>query len=302
MIKQQDDNELDRSAAELAEASVSPADGELPLCPGDASVSTGNVEPNGDESDARMAQIEEILGHAAMRLLEKCALVAEWVRHAEAKLSVFGHFVQKPQGGRPESGVARAARELPIPGKSIGARRKFIERALKIHGMEPEVKVAARAAGLDDRQSVLLEIASERSSEAQLAKVQEIAAAKTQPRRDGGGSTANRAKAEAEQLKAELAAANERQRQLEEELETARVTALESRVASPIKISPDLEIPPFLDRRPLSTDDQAAFDSIMAAWTNSAAPDALLRASPVVQERFIATVRAEIDSARSATN
>ena len=116
MIKQQDDNELDPSAAGLAEASVSPADGELPLCPGDASVSTGNVELNGDESDARMAQIEEILGHAAMRLLEKCALVTEWVRHAEAKCSVFGHFVQKPQGGRPEGGVARAARALPVPG------------------------------------------------------------------------------------------------------------------------------------------------------------------------------------------
>jgi hypothetical protein len=182
MIKQQDDNELDRSAAELAEASVSPVNGELPLCPGDAIVSTGNVEPNGDESDARMVQIEEILGHAAMRLLEKCALVAEWVHHAEAKSSVFRHFVQKPQGGRPEGGVARAARELPIPGKSIGARRKFIERALKIDGMGPEAKVAAQAAGLDDTQSALLAIASEHSR-AQLAKVQEIATRKAMPRR-----------------------------------------------------------------------------------------------------------------------
>jgi hypothetical protein len=75
---------------------------------------------------------------------------------------------------------------------------------------------------------------------------------------------------------------------------------LELRAASSVKIPPDLEIPPFLDRRPLSADDQAAFDSIMAAWTNSAAPDALLRASPVVQERFIATVRAEIASASLA--
>jgi hypothetical protein len=108
--------------------------------------------------------------------------------------------------------------------------------------------------------------------------------------------------AEVEKLKSELAAANERQRKLEEELEHARVTALESRAASSIKISPDLEIPPFLDRRPLSAEDRAAFDSIMAAWTNSAPQNALLRASPVVQERFIATVRAEIASARSATN
>ena len=108
--------------------------------------------------------------------------------------------------------------------------------------------------------------------------------------------------AEVEKLKSELVAANERQRKLEEELEHARVTALELRAASSIRISPDLEIPPFLDRRPLSAEDRAAFDSIMAAWTNSPAQDALLRASPVVQERFIATVRAEIASARSATN
>jgi hypothetical protein len=148
----------------------------------DAGVSPVDGRANGDQSDDRMAEIEEILGHAAMHLLEKCALVAEWVRCAEAKVSVFGHFVQKPQGGRPESGVARAARELPIPGKSIGARRKFIERALKIDGMGPEVKAAARAAGLDDTQSALLAIARERSVEGQLKKVQEIAEQKKAPR------------------------------------------------------------------------------------------------------------------------
>jgi hypothetical protein len=103
---------------------------------------------------------------------------------------------------------------------------------------------------------------------------------------------------EVEKLRAEVAAADKRQRELEEELEHARLTALELRAASSVKIPPDLEIPPILDRRPLSADEQAAFDSIMAAWTNSAAPDALLRASPVVQERFIATVRAEIGSSR----
>jgi hypothetical protein len=59
---------------------------------------------NGDETDARMSEIVLILDHAAMRLLDKCALVAEWVGHAEAKASVFGQPVQKPQGGRPEGG------------------------------------------------------------------------------------------------------------------------------------------------------------------------------------------------------
>ena len=141
------------------------------------------AQSNGDEVDARMAEIEVILDHAAMHLLDKCALVAEWVRHAEARVWVFGQVDQKPGGGRPEGGIARAARALPVPGKTTEARRKFVERAVKIYGIWPEVKVAVRTAGLDDTQSALLAIASERSSEAQLAKVQEIVARKAMPRR-----------------------------------------------------------------------------------------------------------------------
>ena len=178
-------------------------------CVAESSPSSAGAEPlprgtfdgaqsNGDEGDVRMAEIEEILGHAAMHLLDKCTLVAEWVRYAEAKLSVFGQIVPKPKGGRPEGGVARAGREPPVPGKSDEARRKFVERALKIDGIWPEVKVAARAAGLDDTQSALLAIASEHSQAAQLAKVQEITARKAMPRRkssarDGNEHTASSA-------------------------------------------------------------------------------------------------------------
>jgi hypothetical protein len=97
-----------------------------------------------------MARIEEMLGHAAMRLLEKSALIAEWVTHAEAKLSSNGQVVWNREGGRPEGGVARASRVLRLPGKKPEARRKFIERALKIDGIRPEAKSAAQAGGLDN--------------------------------------------------------------------------------------------------------------------------------------------------------
>jgi hypothetical protein len=127
-MKQQDDGVLDHSTSVPA-ASVSSTDGQLPIHPSDATASTSSVVQNGGDVDARMAEIEVILDHSAIRLLDKCALVAEWVGHAEAKASVFGQLVHKPQGGRPEGGIARAARELAIPGKSIGGRRKFIERA-----------------------------------------------------------------------------------------------------------------------------------------------------------------------------
>ena len=148
-----------------------------------AHVPPNGAQPNGDEVDFRMAKIEEILGHAAMHLLEKCGLVAEWLHHAEAKLSpILGQNVEK-SAGRPEGALTRAARELCVPGSTPKARRKFIERALKIDGTFPEAKSAARAARLDDIQSALLSIAGEHSVEAQLAKVQEIAAHKAMPRR-----------------------------------------------------------------------------------------------------------------------
>jgi hypothetical protein len=46
MTKEQDHDELDRSAVGLAEASVSPANGELPFHPSVATGPTVNVKPN----------------------------------------------------------------------------------------------------------------------------------------------------------------------------------------------------------------------------------------------------------------
>jgi len=60
-------------------------------------------------------------------------------------------------------GVRKAARELGKP-------RTSIDRDLKIAAAAPEAKAAAVAAGLDDNQSALLEIAAEPTPEAQVAK------------------------------------------------------------------------------------------------------------------------------------
>jgi hypothetical protein len=84
-------------------------------------------------------------------------------------------FLAKLATNRREGGVARAARELPVPGKTPEARRQFIKRALKIDGIWSDAKLAARSAGLDDNQKALLDIAGEHSQETQVAKVHEIA-------------------------------------------------------------------------------------------------------------------------------
>ena len=181
--------------------------------PNGADVLTNTELPNGDDADARMAIIEEVLDHAATPHLEKCELVAEWVRHAEAKFSIFGQVDQKG-AGRPEGGIARAARALPLPGKSEEARRKFVQRAIKIDCIWPEAKSAARKAKLDNVQSALLDIADERSPAAQLAKVAEFAARKAAPRRkssatDGDDSAAKAETSASDQESFELLAPDE---------------------------------------------------------------------------------------------
>ena len=84
--------------------------------------------------------------------------------------------------------MSRAARELPVPGTSFGARRKYIVRAVDIDAISDAAKAAARTAKLDNKKTALMTIASERSPEAQLAKVKQLADRK--PHRRGKKKTA----------------------------------------------------------------------------------------------------------------
>ena len=71
-------------------------------------------------------------------------------------------------------------------------------------------------------------------------------------------------------------------------------TAIEE-VAGALPAPNDGEIPAFLDRRPLSVEDQRAFDVIMASWVSHVQP-LFNGASAVVRERFIAALRANASS------
>jgi hypothetical protein len=130
----------------------------------------------GDELDARLWEIAENLHRAELTALQRDEQIAEWVRIWEQKQAAApGQFVQEPQGGRPEGGVAQAARELSVPGKTADARRKTIERAIEVAGLTDEAKAAAKDVGLDDNQSALRKIAKESTRGAQVKKVKEIA-------------------------------------------------------------------------------------------------------------------------------
>jgi hypothetical protein len=251
--------------------------------------------PNGDQSDARMDEIAKILGYTAMPKLDKYELVAEWVRIAEATFAVFGQNVHKPHGGRPEGGFSRAARELPVPGKTFGAKRKSIVRAVEIDAISDDAKAAARAAGLDDIQFALLAIASERSSEAQLTKIQEIVARKaTRRRRKSSALAGNESASTLNQVEVLAIEVSEGQQALEEDLETVGAAASCTPTGGVGTAPTDDSIPAYLDRRPLGSEDQHAFDSVMAAWRDSAERAALLEATLLVRERFLAAVRAEL--------
>jgi ParB/RepB/Spo0J family partition protein len=130
---------------------------------------------NGDDTDARLWEIAENLHRKELNGLQRAANITEWLELAKKRGGQVDH---KPSGGRPEGGIAEAARVLPLPGKTEEARRKTIERSLKINKIDPEAKAAATAAGLADNQQALLAIAREPTKDAQLTKVAELASRK----------------------------------------------------------------------------------------------------------------------------
>jgi hypothetical protein len=172
-----------------------------------------------------------------------------------------------------------------VPGATPAARRKYLDRAIKIAEIWPAAKSAAEAAGLDNIQSALLAVARERSLEAQLAQVQEIAARKAMPRRKstvrkrGEGTVAASAKLPS--------TVSDGTRAKHNDLAPASKDApTPGAVATGAELPPpgDDDLPFFLDRRPLSAEHQRVFDAIMAA---------LHSAPPVVRERVRADLMRE---------
>ncbi|WP_267428517.1 hypothetical protein [Methylobacterium sp. GC_Met_2] len=99
-------------------------------------------------------EISENLHRADLTTLQRNEQIAEWIRLTEAQQAegISVQVEQKPKRGRPEGGVSAASREL-------GVQRSEAVRAFKIAGITPEAKEAAKAAGLENKQSALLKVA-----------------------------------------------------------------------------------------------------------------------------------------------
>jgi ParB-like chromosome segregation protein Spo0J len=136
-----------------------------------------------DGIEAQLAEVAENLHRSELTVQERSEHIERWLelleekrkRDAEetAKLDEE-HEGQKPgqvarvSGGRgKEGGVSAAAREL-------GLERTEVRRALKIASITPEAKEAAKAAGIDDNQAKLLQVASAPAAE----QVQAVAMAR----------------------------------------------------------------------------------------------------------------------------
>lgn len=124
------------------------------------------IEAKVDDIEAAMIEIAENLHRADLTALERAEQVAEWVRLAEAR-GISRQLDEKMPRGRPESGRARASRE-------IGVSEPQARRAEKIDSLAPEAKEAAIAAGLDKNQSALLDAAKAETPDAQVARIVEI--------------------------------------------------------------------------------------------------------------------------------
>jgi ParB family transcriptional regulator, chromosome partitioning protein len=118
----------------------------------------------GDERTSRMWEIAENLHRADLTALERSEHIAEWVRLAEDKPA---QVAPVSKGGRGNTGGINAAT------RDLGIDRTDAQRSIKVAGLAPEAKQAAREAGIDDNQAALLRVAQGPSPAAQLAAIRQ---------------------------------------------------------------------------------------------------------------------------------
>lgn len=205
--------------------------------------------------------------------------------------------------------IGRAAAMLNVSERSVARAKKVLhqgspELVSAVEGGELPVSAAAEVSRMPE--SVQREtVASGREGSATVnAETRTTKRKTTRPKKHRAAPVDDMVPAaEAERLRAGLTAAMETLRHVKQELENARVVASRTpSVDASIKTpAGDDDIPPCLDRRPLSTEDQLASDAVMVDWTKCTALQAALAgASPVVHERFIAALRAYLAGSSSA--
>lgn len=133
-----------------------------------------------DDIEARRWEIAENLHRAELTVLERDQHVAEWIRLTE-EADVSRQLDEKPKsgpkGGRPRSGVSKAADE-------IGVSEPDARRAVKVSSLTEDAKETAREVGLDNNRSALLKAAKAQEEGKDASEVlRQIAERKSEARR-----------------------------------------------------------------------------------------------------------------------
>ncbi len=142
----------------------------------------------GDKTERRQCTIAENLHRADLTRVQRAEMHDEWFRLLNGQSEAVQ--VAQPEGTQPrDKGLSRAAKQLNIS-------REEARRSKKIAGISPAAKTAAKAAGLDDNQQALLEVAKEPTPKRQIERVQELA------KQQGDSRRSSLSRQEAKQLKA----------------------------------------------------------------------------------------------------
>lgn len=142
-----------------------------------------------DKRVARIWEISENLHRAELTTLEEADLIAEWLKLTEAETltSAEEEEEEERKPGRPKGRMTDAAAKLPGTGTEA-AKRKRIERAAKIAGIDSEVKQEIVEAGFDKSQAKLLAIAAGgKDKAAQREKLKQLKAGRRKPEQDAAG-------------------------------------------------------------------------------------------------------------------
>lgn len=119
-----------------------------------------------DEIAAEKWEISENIHRADLTIEQRGVQVKRWIDLTiEQQKKVVLQPAKQPQGGRPETGVDAAARELGIESTEA-------HRLTSIGGMSEEARVAARTAGLDNNQTALLAAARDGKAVIKQAKAE----------------------------------------------------------------------------------------------------------------------------------
>jgi hypothetical protein len=250
---------------------------------------------------------DDALGHVLGRNLHRRHLTESQRAMVAAKVADLKRGSNQHSEGLP---IGRAAHLLNVGERTVARAKDVVSRGVPelINAVERgEVAVSAaadicRMPEAEQRKKVASgpDGPTETNGKARTTKRRKLGGRKTgKPKKPNAAAVGDMVPAaEAERLNTELAAATERVRCLELELENARALALRAPAAD--TSAPNCEdIPPFLDRR--SPEDQIALDAVMAEWAKCIGLQAALAGrSPVVGERFITAVRAYLAGSSSA--